>query len=85
MPLIYPESLVKIFQLKVGKITADRFQTKCPRKAGCIHSWTTETASLATLKRPLTLVSGLKKDNICERNCQINELSGNCVKENNLT
>ena len=26
-----------------------------------MHSWTTETASLATLTRPLTLVSGLKK------------------------
>ena len=32
--------------------------SRCLRK----HPWTTETASLATLTRPLTLVSGLKKD-----------------------
>ena len=34
---------------------------KCPRKHACMDGWTTETASLATLTRPLTLVSGLKK------------------------
>ena len=31
MPLIYPESLVKIFQLKVGEIDAIR-DYECPRK-----------------------------------------------------
>ena len=47
MPLIYPESLVKIFKLKVGEIAVSRLLrlSVYGRMDGWMDAWTTETLS----------------------------------------
>ena len=60
IPLIYPESLVKIFRLQVDEIVADILQDQVSTE-GCMDTWTTETLALAIQSdRSTTLWSGLK-------------------------
>ena len=61
MPLTYPESLVKIFQLKVGEIVNLQITDKVSTEGSMQDAWTTETLSQPIpLDRSTTPWSGLK-------------------------